>query len=60
MSDRKPTALGAKRALAWLDWCRQNGWEAAELGRLSDIWWEFHDDNGELIKEAARETGGVK
>lgn len=32
----------------WLAYCIQIGWPAKDIERLEALWWEFHDDYGQL------------
>jgi hypothetical protein len=34
----------------WLSYCLSIGWDRKDLDRLEQIWWEFHDERGRLIK----------
>lgn len=53
-SERRPTNLGAKRCSAWLSKCKELGWLPSQMGMLCDLWWEYHDDNGNLTPEALK------
>jgi hypothetical protein len=48
---RNPTSNAARKCAEWLRWCRENGWPAEATGRLCDLWWEFHDDDGNLVPQ---------
>ncbi len=52
MDERQPTATGARKCAEWLTWCRNNGWPGSSLSKLCDLWWEFHDDSGNLIESS--------
>lgn len=51
--NRRPTNLGAKRCAAWLTACKKYGWPTSSMSALCDLWWKYHDDNGELIESSA-------
>lgn len=38
----------------WLAECLRLGWDRSDLDWLEALWWQYHDDNGQLI--SARET----
>lgn len=46
-----PTPNAAQNCAEWLKWCRRNGWPKESTSRLCDLWWEFHDDEGNLVGE---------
>jgi hypothetical protein len=48
MHERSPKTQAIKRCSEWLAYCKSIGWPASSMGRLCDIWWEFHDDDGNL------------
>lgn len=47
MSERL-TRIGLNKYLSWLGFCREIGWTRESIGKLADLWLEFHDENGEL------------
>jgi hypothetical protein len=49
MADRNPTPKASIKCFAWLDYCQQIGWAKESLDRLQALWWEYHDDDGNLI-----------
>ena len=42
------TARGIRKLKAWMAFVKSAGWPESTWGRLVDLWWEHHDDNGEL------------
>jgi len=34
----------------WLAACRRLGWQESDLDFLENLWWQYHDDNGRLLK----------
>jgi len=44
----RPTLKAAKDCSNWLRACSDLGWRKEDMGRLADLWWEFHDDEGNL------------
>lgn len=53
---RHPSAHAARKCAEWLTWCRENGWPRESTGRLADIWWKFHDDQGNLMPGSPPDT----
>ncbi|QPF81703.1 hypothetical protein IC762_12465 [Bradyrhizobium genosp. L] len=43
----------------WLAYCLQIGWKRSDLDRLETLWWEYHDDNGELLMGPGVKTRSV-
>lgn len=47
-----------KRALLacanWLAFCLSIGWSRADLDELERIWWQWHDENGNLLTSNRR------
>jgi len=39
-----------KLCAMWLLFCLNNGWKKEQLEALEKLWWEHHDDAGNLIK----------
>jgi hypothetical protein len=33
---------------AWLHFCLSIGWPRSSLKGLTDLWWQYHDDEGNL------------
>ena len=46
---RSPTRAAIWACAEWLEFCVRIGWDKATLDRLQEIWWQFHDDKGNLI-----------
>ena len=43
------TRIALAKLLAWLDFCRAIGWPNNCLASLTDLWWQYHDEQtGEL------------
>lgn len=36
----------------WLAYCLSIGWSRSELDDLEQIWWRWHDENGNLLTSA--------
>ena len=34
----------------WLQQCLAIGWKKSDLDLLQDIWWQWHDDDGQLLR----------
>jgi hypothetical protein len=52
--------LRATRACAtWLAECLRLGWSRDQLDALEAIWWQFHDDQGNLIPAPKDGVGGT-
>jgi hypothetical protein len=43
------TSKAIREYRQWIDYCKAMGWPEKDLAALADIWWKYHDDNGELI-----------
>ena len=37
---------------AWLHYCLSIGWPRSSLKGLTDLWWKYHDEQGNLIGSA--------
>ena len=44
------TSRAIKKCAEWLAYCLSIGWNKKSLDGLERIWWEYHDDYGNLIK----------
>lgn len=51
---RRPTNRGARKCLEWIKACQDIGWPKSTIPSLVDIWWEYHDDDGNLIESSAQ------
>jgi hypothetical protein len=52
MSDVTTTeksSQAVKKCFEWLKWCLDNGWPRTALDDLEKLWWQYHDEHGELI-----------
>jgi hypothetical protein len=45
---RNQTIKAMVACLEWLTYCLKIGWSISEYRRLEALWWEFHDDDGNL------------
>ena len=42
----------------WLNACLQMGWRKSDLPALTDLWWEYHDEEtGELLPSFTTRSG---
>ena len=57
MSERSRTAI--KACADWLVQCLEIGWPKSALDELEEIWWKFHDANGQLIEGSAPQVAKV-
>jgi len=39
---------GIKLCAEWLAYCLKIGWSRDDLDRLEEVWWEYHDEDGNL------------
>jgi len=40
----------ALRACAnWLSYCLKIGWPTKDIHRLEELWWQYHDERGNLL-----------
>ncbi len=46
MCERSRTAI--KACAEWVVKCLEIGWAKSALDELEEIWWKFHDANGQL------------
>lgn len=37
------------KCFQWLDYCLKIGWPKSSLERLQELWWEYHDDEGNIM-----------
>ena len=44
-----PTSRAIKKCAVWLIFCLSIGWKKEQLDALEKLWWEFHDENGNMI-----------
>jgi hypothetical protein len=43
-----------RKLIEWLTFCRSIGWDASAMPRLTELWWQYHDEQtGELLPFAA-------
>lgn len=43
------TIKAIERCAEWLVYCLSIGYKKSQLDRLEGIWWEHHNEKGELI-----------
>ena len=43
------SGYGIKACANWLKFCLDIGYQKAQLDFLENLWWEYHDDKGNLI-----------
>lgn len=50
------TLRGQQRTMEWIETCQRLGWPKSSIPQLVDLWHEYHDGNGDLIRldEAGR------
>lgn len=48
------TQLALEKCAEFLCHCLKIGWPKQSLDELEAIWWEFHDDFGNLLPKARR------
>jgi len=58
MNERTPTANAARKCAEWLKSCKAIGWTADETSMLCDLWWQYHDDNGNLVSSPSTSDCG--
>jgi hypothetical protein len=46
---RKPSTIGVKRYLVFIRKMKEVGWSKAEMPALTDLYWKYHDDDGNLL-----------
>ncbi len=54
---RKPTTKALGLCAKWLQWCLHNGWPKSTLDDLERLWWEYHDENGDLVDQGKESSG---
>lgn len=37
-----------QKCLEWLAYCKAIGWPESTWDRLEALWWQYHDENGNL------------
>lgn len=43
------TRKAQKELLEWLRFCKEIGWREKQMPGLTDIWWRWHGDDGQLL-----------
>lgn len=46
-----PTKYAVRVCAEWLAACLRMGWKRSDLDWLERLWWQWHDENGNLIRE---------
>lgn len=41
----------------WLAYCLDRGWPASTKKELTDLWWKYHDDEGNLTTPNRKNNG---
>lgn len=41
------TIQGLRRCIAWLDACKEIGWDEKDMPKLEDLWWQYYDKDGD-------------
>jgi hypothetical protein len=49
------TTRSMERCGKWLAFCLKIGWPKTALDKLEGLWWEHHDQYGNLTKEQTNE-----
>jgi hypothetical protein len=47
----KPTSKALLTCAQWLSYCLSIGWLKDDIPRLEEIWWQWHDDYGRLLRD---------
>jgi len=42
------TLKAIKTCSYWLSYCIKIGWNKNDIDQLEELWWKFHDDNGNI------------
>ena len=45
---REMSRKGIKLCAEWLAYCLKISWSRDDLDRLEEVWWEYHDEDGNL------------
>jgi hypothetical protein len=48
---QKPTSKALLTCARWLSYCLSIGWSKDDIPRLEEIWWQWHDDYGRLLRD---------
>ncbi len=48
MKQEDKTRKGIQKCAEWLSYCISIGWSKDDLDGLENIWWQYHDGNGNL------------
>jgi hypothetical protein len=38
----------------WLAYCLKLGWPKSDLNELEALWWQYHDENGNLFPPSCK------
>ena len=44
-----PTNRALRACANWLAYCLKIGWPAKDIPRLEELWWQYHDERGNLL-----------
>lgn len=47
-SNSQPTPAAIRQCAKWLAFCVRIGWPKTVLDDFERLWWQYHDDRGEL------------
>lgn len=50
------TRKAQKELLEWLRKCKEFGWSDKQMAQLTDIWWQWHGDDGQLLAVARQSS----
>lgn len=42
------TTEAIRKCAEWLSYCLKIGWPRSSLDELQELWWKYHDNNGNL------------
>lgn len=49
-----------KACAAWMSHCLSIGWKREHLDALQALWWQWHDDDGNLLETPRGTAPGTK
>lgn len=50
------TIRAIEKCAEWLAYCHRIGWTRESLDRLEELWWEYHDERGEIRRPETQGT----
>lgn len=51
---RNRAKMAVNAATHYIDYCRSIGFKENELDGMERLWWNWHDENGNLLKQPRR------